>query len=78
MELKEQGRKKGARIPTMFQKQKGLAMNHENLAKIYIIETKIVSLSPVARAMGKRGIKKMPASPTMLLKTQVEKISPLS
>jgi hypothetical protein len=61
----------------MFQKQKGLAMNRKNLAKIYIIETKIVSLSPVTGAMEKRGIKKMQASPTMLLKTQVEKISPL-
>jgi hypothetical protein len=46
----------------MFQKQRGLAMNRKNLAKIYIIETKIVRLSPVTGGMGKRGIKKMPAS----------------
>jgi hypothetical protein len=39
----------------MYQKQKGLAMDGENLAKIYIIETKTVSLSSLARATGKKG-----------------------
>jgi hypothetical protein len=39
----------------MYQKPNGLAMNSENLAKIYIIETKIVSLSPMARVAGKKG-----------------------
>jgi hypothetical protein len=33
----------------MYQKQKGLAMNCEERAKIYHIETKIVSLSLLAR-----------------------------
>jgi hypothetical protein len=39
----------------MYQKQKGLAMNNENLAKTYVAESKVVSLSSAARIMGKRG-----------------------
>ena len=40
----------------MYQKHKGLALNSENLEKIYIIETKIVSLSPGGReSWEKRG-----------------------
>jgi hypothetical protein len=39
----------------MYQKQKGLAMDGENPAKIYIIETTRVSLSSLARATGKKG-----------------------
>jgi hypothetical protein len=35
--------------------QKGLAMDSENLEEIYIIETKIVSLSSVAGVMEKKG-----------------------
>jgi hypothetical protein len=42
----------------MYQKQKMLAVNSENFAKIYIIETKMVSLSPVARVMKKTRGKK--------------------
>jgi hypothetical protein len=42
----------------MYQKQKGLAMNSENPAKIYIIENIIVSLSSAAMAMKKRGEEK--------------------
>jgi hypothetical protein len=41
----------------MYQKQKGLAMNSENLAKIYPIETKIVIRSSVARVVKKGGVK---------------------
>jgi hypothetical protein len=39
----------------MYQKQKGLAMIGENLAKIYVIETKIVSLYPGDEGHGKKG-----------------------
>ena len=38
----------------MFLKQKGLAVNSENSSKIYIIETKIVSLSSVAGVVEKK------------------------
>jgi hypothetical protein len=34
------GTKNGARLSTMYQKQKGLALNGENPAKMYIIENK--------------------------------------
>ena len=47
-----------ARLSTMYQKQKGLAMNSENLAKIYAIENKIVSLSSAGRVIEKKGGKK--------------------
>jgi hypothetical protein len=40
----------------MYQKQKGLAMNSENVAKIYLIESKIVNMLSVGRVMKKRGI----------------------
>jgi hypothetical protein len=49
------GAKKRALLSTMYQKRKGLVVNHENHAKIYIIENKIVSRSSVARVMEKRG-----------------------
>jgi hypothetical protein len=39
----------------MYQKTKWLAMNRENLAKIYVIETKIVSLSPGGQGHEKKG-----------------------
>jgi hypothetical protein len=41
----------------MYQKKKGLAMNSENFAKFYPIETKIVSLSLPAKVMKKRMVK---------------------
>jgi hypothetical protein len=39
----------------MYQKLNGLAMNSENLAKINIIENKLVSLSSAAKGHGKKG-----------------------
>jgi len=33
-------------------------MNRENLAKIYLIETKIVNLSSTAKVTRKKGVKK--------------------
>jgi hypothetical protein len=42
----------------MCQKQKGLVMSSENLAKIYIVEIKIVSSSSIARVRGKKGDEK--------------------
>jgi hypothetical protein len=44
----------------MYQKQKGLAMVSEKLAKTYIIETEIVTLSSVARGHEKKGGKNGP------------------
>ena len=41
----------------MFCKQKGLAMNCDNLSKVYLIETKTVNLSSVAKVADKRGFK---------------------
>jgi hypothetical protein len=41
----------------MCYKKKGLAMNSENLAKIYIVDNKIVSLSSAARVRKKGGVK---------------------
>ncbi len=46
-----------ARLSTMYKKKKGLAMNCENIARIYAIETKIVSLSLVARGLEKKAEK---------------------
>jgi hypothetical protein len=46
---------KRPQLAIMYQKPKVLAMNGENLARIYIIETKIVSPSSVARVVRKRG-----------------------
>ena len=46
------------RLSIMYQKQKGLAMNGENLTKTYIIEINIVSRSQVGGVMGKKGVKK--------------------
>ena len=43
------------RLSTMFSKQKGLAMNSENLVKIYVNETKIVSLLSGGQGQGKKG-----------------------
>jgi hypothetical protein len=51
--------KKGARLSTMCQKQKVLAMKGKNLAKIYIIEIKAVSLSSVAGVMEREGGEKL-------------------
>ena len=42
----------------MYQKHKGLAMNSEIFEKIYIIETKMVSLSSAAMVMKKGGNEK--------------------
>jgi hypothetical protein len=39
----------------MYQKHKGLAMNSEIFEKIYIIETKMVSLSSGSRGLGRKG-----------------------
>ena len=53
------GTKKRALLSTMYQKRKGLVVNHENHAKIYIIENKIVTISPTATAMGEKKGKKL-------------------
>jgi hypothetical protein len=45
-------------IAIIFQKQKELSLHPEKLEKVYVLETKIVSLSSVARFMGKKGINK--------------------
>ena len=50
-------------------------MNGENLAKIYIVEIKIVSRSLVARVMEKRGGGNMKVTSIMLVKTNGEKMS---
>jgi hypothetical protein len=47
--------KKRARLSAIDQKLKELAMMNEYCAKIDIIETKVVSLSSLARVMKKRG-----------------------
>jgi hypothetical protein len=39
----------------MYQKQRGLAMNGRNLAKIYIVENKLVSRSLGGYGRGKKG-----------------------
>jgi hypothetical protein len=39
----------------MYQKQKELAMMNENLARIYVIGIKVVSLSSLASAKKKKG-----------------------
>jgi hypothetical protein len=49
-------------------------MMSENCARIYITETKIVSLSSLARAMKKRGIKKIRLTFCKSLKTHEEKM----
>jgi hypothetical protein len=49
-------------------------MNRENLAKIHVIETKIVSLCAVASVTKKKGKQKMHREPTMLLKTNGERM----
>jgi hypothetical protein len=59
----------------MYWKQKRLAVNCENLAKIYVIENKMVSQTSVASVSGKNGGKKMGLSFVRLLKTNVEKMS---
>ena len=48
-------------------------MDSENLAKIYTIETKIVSISSAARVMEKKGGRKMEVICFKSLKTNVEK-----
>jgi hypothetical protein len=55
IEIPETGRKRKGRLSIMYQKHKGLAMNSENLVKIYVIENKIVSLSHGGRSSGKKG-----------------------
>jgi hypothetical protein len=50
-------------------------MNGKNLPRIYVVEIKIVSLYPVARATGKKRGEKTPANWIKLLKTNVEKMS---
>jgi hypothetical protein len=59
----------------MYQKQKVLAMNSENLAKPYTIETKIVSRSSRAWVAKKKGGEKLAGSCIKLLKTSGEKMS---
>jgi hypothetical protein len=44
-----------ARLPTMYQKQKVLAMNSENLLKSYVNEIKTVILFFVAKAQKNAG-----------------------
>lgn len=50
-------------------------MNSENLAKIYVIESKKVSKSSGARGMGKKGGQKLRPSNRNLLKGNIEKMS---
>jgi hypothetical protein len=52
-----------------------LAVNSKNLAKIYIVEIKIVSLSSAARVHGKKKGQEMGSIFVKLLKTNVEKMS---
>ena len=59
---------------TIYQKQKALAANYANRAKSYVVEnTLVIEYAPAKR--GKKAEQKMKASPTMLLKTHVEKMS---
>ena len=58
----------------IYQKQKGLPMNSENLAKIYVTETKIVSLFSLARGTEKNPPRKSAHKAGMLLKTNGEKM----
>jgi hypothetical protein len=44
-------------LATMFRKQKGLAMNGGNLAEIYYVETRMVSLFWVATRQKKGDLK---------------------
>jgi hypothetical protein len=46
----------GPLLSTIFQKQKGLAMNRENCPKIYLIDNKIVSPYEVAARREKKGV----------------------
>ena len=46
--------KERAQLSMMYKKLKGLAMNGENLAKIYITENTVVSLSSAVRVMGEK------------------------
>jgi hypothetical protein len=57
--LKVRGRgEKNEWLPKIYQKKKGLAVNYENPAKIYIVEIKIVSLPMAIRVReNKRGEK---------------------
>ena len=55
--------RKWARLSTMYQKQKELAMMNENLAKVYVIGSKTVSQFSLARVRGKRGGLKNEADP---------------
>jgi len=50
--------KKMARLSTMYQKKKGLAMNGENLKEIYLIQTKMVTEFSVAEVTEKKRVKK--------------------
>jgi hypothetical protein len=67
------GREKGTRLSMMYQKLKGLAMNRGNLAKIYIIENKIISRCRAARGVAKKKGKKLGLKLHKSLKTNVEK-----
>jgi hypothetical protein len=58
----------------MYQKQKGLAVGGENLAKIYAIEIKRVNLFLSGRGE-KRGELKMSPTFCKSLKTNIEKMS---
>jgi hypothetical protein len=52
------GAKKEARFAIMYLKQNGLAMDRENISKIYLIETNIVMSFLAAKGVGgKRGEK---------------------
>jgi hypothetical protein len=59
----------------MYQKRKALSANYGILAKTYIVETKVVNLTSVARVVEKTGGGNMKVSLAMLLKTNVEKMS---
>jgi len=63
-----------SRSLAMFRKRKGLAINSQNLEKIYVIEKKVVSLFRGAVQRKTRG-GKMKVSLAMLLKTHGEKMS---
>jgi len=51
-----------------------LSTNYETPAKIYIVETKVVNLTPIARVVEKTRGRNMKVSLAMLLKTNVEKM----
>ena len=52
------GSEKKVRSAKMYMKQKGLAMDRQNLANIYLLEPKIVISFPETEAWQKKRVKK--------------------